>query len=61
MPLQCKSCLWYPMSENFELVSRGSFGNLLLRLQDEQYSERSVEKVNIEDNKHCHKVMLVFL
>jgi len=48
------------MSEKFELVSRGNFGKLLLRLQDEQYSERRVETVNIEDNKHCHKVMLDF-
>jgi len=48
------------MRENFELVSGGNFEKLLSRLQDEQYSERKVEKVNIEDNKHCHKVMLDF-
>jgi len=35
-----------------------TFGNLTLRLQDEQFSERRVEKGNIEDNKHRNEVQL---
>ena len=40
--------------ENHELLSQEeTFRNLILRLKDEQYfSERRVDKVNIEDNKH---------
>jgi len=29
-----------------------TFGNVISRLQEEQFSERRVEKVSIEDNKH---------
>ena len=35
-----------------------TFGNLISRLQEEQFSERRVEKVNIEDNKNRHEVQL---
>ena len=31
-----------------------TIGNLISRLEEEQFSERRVEKVNIED-KHCHE------
>jgi len=29
-----------------------TFGNVISKLQEEQFSERRVEKVSIEDNKH---------
>ena len=35
-----------------------TFGNAILRLQEEQFSERRVEKLSIEDNKHHHEVQL---
>ena len=33
-----------------------TFGDVISRLQEEWFSERSVEKVSIEDNKHRHEV-----
>jgi len=49
--------------KNRELLSQEeTFRNLILRLKDEQYfSERRVDKVNIEDNKHRSEEQLEFL
>jgi len=49
--------------KNCELLSQEeTLRNLILRLKDEQYfSERRVDKVNIEDNKHCSEEQLEFL
>ena len=58
---QCKSCSSASVLFGLKIVSYSpdeTFGNLILRLQDEEFSERKVEKGNIEDNKHRHEVQL---
>ena len=55
---RCEGCChWFQVLFSSKIVScseEETIGNLISRLEEEQFSERRVEKVNIED-KHCHE------